>query len=150
MVRFPGGEIPNPPPGLNITEVRSATDLHHFEQVLIEGFPVPELTGLPPGSVFGPTLLDDNRFHCWLGWLNSQPVTAAASYISHGLVDVIFLATLPHARGRGFGAALAWRATLVQPDLPAVLIASQEGRSLYASMGYEHLRDMPLWIRERP
>jgi GNAT superfamily N-acetyltransferase len=150
MVRIPLGTAPSWPPELRIAEVRSVADLHHFEEVMVEGFPIPELHGLPPGSVFGPVLLGDHRFRFWLGWHDDQPVTAAASYISHGLVDLIFLATLPQARGQGFGTALAWTATLANPELPAILIASQEGQPLYARMGYQHLRDMQLWVRERP
>lgn len=150
MVRLPGGDSRPAPPELRISEVRWLEELHHFEQVMINGFPVPEMAGLPPGAAFGPPVLSDERFHFWLGWHNDQPVSASAVYIAHGIINLIFLATLPEARGRGFGSALARTATLVHSDVPAMLIASSEGLPLYTRMGYEHVCDMPLWIRERP
>lgn len=150
MVRQPATVVPPAPPDLQISQVSNLADLHHFEHVMIDGFPVPELAGQPPGSVFGASVLEDPRFAFWLGWHDGHPVTASAAFVAHGLVDLIFLATLPQARGRGFGSALAWTATLIRPDLPALLIASQDGQKLYARLGYQHLCDMPLWIRERP
>lgn len=149
MVRHPGGGAAPMPPGLRISEVRCASELHHFEQVMIKGFPVPDLEGLPAGSVFGPSILEDERFRFWLGWQDEQPVCGAAAYVAHGLVDLTFLASLPQARGHGYGSALAWIATLTEPHLPAMLIASEEGLPLYTRMGYRHLCDMPLWSRER-
>lgn len=150
MARVPGGDAAPTPPALRISEVRGVADLHRFEQVMIRGFPVPELEGLPAGSVFEPSILEDARFRCWLGWHGEQPVAGAAAFVAHGLVNPTYLAVLPHARGRGFGSALAWTATLVNPELPAMVIASQEGQPLYARMGYRDVCAMPLWCRERP
>lgn len=150
MVRRPGGAAAPTPPALRIAEVRSAIDLHHFEQVMTRGFPVPDLEDLPAGSAFRPAVLGDEQFHFWLGWHDEQLVSASAAYVADGIVDLIFLATLPAAQGRGFGSELAWTATLVEPDLPAMLIASQEGLPMSARIGYERVGDMPLWVRERP
>ena len=57
---------------------------------------------------------------------------------------------MPEARGRGYGAALTWRATLADPTLPALLIATEEGRSVYERMGYTTLFRLTLWSRDRP
>lgn len=149
MLRPPGGSAPPTPPDLRIAEGQSVDDLHCFEQVMITGFPVPELQELPAGSAFGAPILDDERFRFWLGWHAGRPVTAAGAYVAHGLVNLAFLATLPQARGRGFGSALAWAATLAAPDLPAMVIASEDGQRLYARLGYQHVCDMPLWVRAR-
>lgn len=149
LERMPGGDATASLPDLRISEGRSVNDLHHFEQVMIKGFPVPELEGRPAGGVFGTSLLADEQFRFWLGWQDEQPVSASAAYVAHGLVDLIFLATLPQARGRGFGSALA-RAVTLADHQPAMVIASRDGLPLYTRMGYRHLCDMPLWIRERP
>lgn len=149
MLRRPGGRA-LPAPGLRISEGRSIGDLHHFEQVMIEGFPAPELQGLPAESAFGSSLLEDRRFRFWLGWEDGRPVSAAATFVSHGLSHLSFLATLPEARGRGFGSALAWTSTIAEPDLPAMVIASEAGQRIYARIGYQHVCDMPLWVREQP
>ncbi len=44
-------------------------------------------------------------------------------------------------------AAATWAATLCEPDLPTVLIASDDGRPLYESMGYLALERWTAWIR---
>lgn len=150
MMRPSAGAAPASPSALQIVPVRSVTDLQHFEHVIIAGFPLPELLELPPGSAFGSALLHDPRYRFWVGFDNGLPVAASAAYIAHGLVDLIFLATLPQARGRGFGSALAWTATLTDPALPAMLMASEDGQSLYTRIGYQHLCEMPLWKRDRP
>lgn len=150
MLRRPGGQAPPSPPGLRVREGRSIADLHHFEQVMIEGFPVPELQNLPAESAFGAPVLGDGRFRFWLGWQDARPVSAAASFVAHDLVHLSFLATLPQGRGRGYGSALAWSATLADSSLPAMVMASEDGQRIYARMGYQRVCDMPLWVRERP
>jgi hypothetical protein len=57
---------------------------------------------------------------------------------------------LPAARGRGYGAALTWRAALTQLELPAVLLASDDGRARYECMGFLPLLRFTLWLRRRP
>ena len=49
---------------------------------------------------------------------------------------VELVATLPDARGHGYGEAVTWAATLAAPEVPAVLIASDLGRPVYERMGY--------------
>jgi hypothetical protein len=48
-------------------------------------------------------------------------------------------------RGRGFGAAVTWAATLADPAKPAVLIASDPGRPVYERMGYLRLMRLTMW-----
>jgi hypothetical protein len=56
--------------------------------------------------------------------------------MSDGVAGVYNVATSVAARGRGFGEALTWRATLADPSLPAVLQSSAMGRPIYERMGY--------------
>lgn len=58
--------------------------------------------------------------------------------------------TVPEARRRGFGAAVIWRATLADPALPALLLATSEGRPVYERMSYLPLFRFALWSRDRP
>ena len=46
---------------------------------------------------------------------------------------------------RGVGAAVTWAATLADPDLPAVLIASDDGAGVYREMGYLPVTRWTLW-----
>ena len=65
------------------------------------------------------------------------------------MIDVSFVATQPHARRRGYGAALTWQATLAEPSLPAILEASDDGRPVYERMGYRQVGRMSVWERPR-
>ena len=51
-------------------------------------------------------------------------------------VHVEWITSDPARRGRGYGEAMTWEATLAWPDLPATLIASDAGRPTYERMGY--------------
>jgi hypothetical protein len=62
---------------------------------------------------------------------------------------VFNVATVPEARRRGYGAAVAWRASLADPALPTLLIASDQGRLVYEQMGYNALFRFTIWKRER-
>jgi hypothetical protein len=59
---------------------------------------------------------------------------------------VEFISVDATLRGRGFGAAITWAATLAQPELPAVLIASDDGRPVYERMGYATICRFTLWM----
>ena len=59
----------------------------------------------------------------------------------------MYVAALPAARGRGVGAAVTWAATLCQPERPAVLVASDDGRPVYERMGYVAIERWTAWLR---
>ena len=42
---------------------------------------------------------------------------------------------------------MTWAATLSQPDRPAVLIASDDGRPVYERMGYVAIERWTAWLR---
>jgi len=60
---------------------------------------------------------------------------------------VAYVAALPAARGRGAGAAVTWAATVCRPDLPAVLVASDDGRPVYERMGFLAVERWTAWLR---
>ena len=150
MLRPAGGAAPPPPPGLRIEEVRDVEGLRAFELAMIRGFGLPELEARGPGAAFGAGMLSDDRLRLWVGWEGDRPVSAAAAFVAGGIIDVTLVATAPEARRRGYGAALTWRATLADPTLPSLLLASDEGRPVYERMGYTSLFRFALWSRDRP
>jgi hypothetical protein len=150
MLRAAGGALPPIPTGLRVEEVRTEASLHAFEQVVIRGFPMEEMASLSPGSAFAASILDDERMRLWLGWEGEQPVSVALTSVEEGINHVHLVATVPEARRRGYGAALTWLATLADPTLPSVLIASDEGRPVYEKMGYLALFRFTGWWRARP
>jgi hypothetical protein len=150
MLRPPGGAAPPDPSGLRIEEACDEAGLHAFETAVVRGFASPDLEALGPGAVFSPDMLSDGRYRFWVGWEGDRPVAAASAFTAAGINNVTIVATVPAARRRGYGAAVTWRATLADPALPALLLATDEGRPVYERMGYLSLFRFALWARDRP
>lgn len=146
MVRVPGPGPKAAPPGIEVREVHGAEDLAVAERILVEGYPMPELEPLTPGDLLDPTLLQPST-RVWTAWSDGAPVAVAAAHHHAGVTLVEFVATLPSARGRGAGAAATWAATLSDPDRPAVLMASDDGRPVYERMGYLAVERWTAWLR---
>jgi GNAT superfamily N-acetyltransferase len=138
------------PADLRIEEVRDLAALHAWERVAIDGYPIETLAGSPPGSLFSEPWLEEPRSRSWVGWVGDRPVSASSSWTEYGINDVTLVATVPDARGRGYGEALTWCAALADPSLPAMLISSDPGRSVYERMGFLPLQRITLWYRTRP
>jgi hypothetical protein len=148
MVRLPGPppEGRFPMPGVDVRPVATAEEQAIWERVLIEGYPVPELTPGEPGGMGDPRLVGDGG-HRVIAWVEGRPVAVAAGHVDSGVNQVEFVATLPAERGRGYGEAATWSASLVDPSLPAVLVASDLGRGVYERMGYVAVTRWTLWAR---
>ncbi|HKG27252.1 MAG TPA: hypothetical protein VKB09_16490 [Thermomicrobiales bacterium] len=149
MLRPPGGTLPPPPPGLRIEEVRDEAGLRAFQMAIMRGFGSSEEEAKQPGAVFGDRILADDRFRLWVGWEGDRPVSAAAAFVDAGIVDVTLVGTVPEARRRGYGAVLTSRATMADPSLPALLLATDEGRAVYERIGYISLFRFTVWSHDR-
>ncbi|MFP5319550.1 MAG: GNAT family N-acetyltransferase [Acidimicrobiia bacterium] len=138
----PGEAAARPlPEGFRVAEVTSPEELDAYSRVVVEGYPMAD-----GGSIGGPGLLgSDYRF--WVGWEGERAVSGAAAHVAHGLTEVTWVATLPDARGRGYGRAVTWAAICAEPALPAVLIASDHGRPVYERLGFLSVMRMTLWWR---
>ncbi len=143
MLRPVGGEGPPPPAGLEIVPVTDAALLRQFVDTLVEAYPVPEAAQTPlalEAFLDGPVRL-------FLGLVDGVPVGTSGVRLAHGIVDVEWVSALPAYRGKGYGAALTWAATLAEPEWPAVLIASDDGQPVYEAMGYLRLLRLTMWHR---
>jgi hypothetical protein len=150
MFRPAGGTAPPVPLGLRIEEVRDEAALRAFELAMVRGFSASDVEAQGVGTTFGHGILDDERHRLWLGWEGERPVSAAATFVTADMNHVTLVGTVPEARRRGNGAAVTWRATLSDPALPALLIATDEGRGVYEQIGYIALFRFTVWSRERP
>lgn len=146
MIRFPAPGPSGTPAGVEVREVRDTDQLRVAERVLVEGYPMPSLQPLTPGDLFGAAILDGPT-RVWLGYDEDEPVAVAAAHHHAGMTLVEYVAALPAARGRGIGAAVTWAATLSEPDCPAALIASDDGRPVYERMGYRAIERWTAWLR---
>lgn len=145
MVRERGGEGRPPPPELEIVEAADEWTVREAEALIDEVF--------VEDSATEPFLtLDalDDRFRVWVGRVDDRPVTTATAYVGAGFVGVYAVATTAEARGRGYGEAVTWAATMSRPDLPATLQASEMGYPVYERMGYRTVAEFTVWERVRP
>lgn len=149
MLRLAGGSPPPAPDGLRVEGVRDEAALLAFEQAVVRGFESPDLGAQGPGAIFPSGILADARFRLWVGWEGTTPVCGASTFVANGINDVTIVATVPEARRRGYGAAVNWLATLADPDLLAMLLATDEGRPVYERMGYRPVSRWTVWSRER-
>jgi hypothetical protein len=149
MLRAAGGGAPVPPPELEIGLVTTREELGEYEQVLVDGFPLEELQPWRPGVAFHPANLHVPGTAFYVGRVDGRAVSVAMSIVGCGVNHVEFVATLPDARGKGYGAAVTWAATLHAPDLPSLLIASDMGRPVYERMGYLALTRWTLLVHPR-
>jgi hypothetical protein len=144
----PAGGTPRPaPPELRVEPVLDAATLATWEATLVAGFPFEEMVGQP--AVFDERVLADGRLRLFLGLVDGRPVATSGTMLDSGVGGVLGVSTLPGARGRGYGEALTWAATMADPGVPAVLVASDDGRGVYERMGYAALLRAALWHRER-
>ena len=89
---------------------------------------------------FGPGLLGDPRFRIAALELEGEPVAVAAAARSGATLGVYAVATVEHARRRGFGRAVTWAvieaAARDWASTAAILQSSAMGRPMYESMGF--------------
>jgi hypothetical protein len=136
-----------PPPdgwdaGLELREVVDADGLATFFRVITEAYPMPATTSaLTHDGVLGTGI------RLWVGYEGDRPVGTGGTYVAHGANDVEWISVYDADRGKGYGAAMTWVATLADPTLPAVLIASDPGQPVYERMGYVRLTRLSLWFR---
>jgi ribosomal protein S18 acetylase RimI-like enzyme len=132
---------------LRIIEAREESDLQDFDEAMIRGYPIPELhfpaDRISDGRVLGGPM----RF--FIGYQDSRPVACAAACVGEREVGVYMVATLPEARGRGYGAAITAAAIAAAPHLPAVLQASGLGQPVYRRLGFQEISPYTLWYKPR-
>jgi hypothetical protein len=145
VVRGPVAEPADAPPSeANVRRAEWADDLALVERIVIDGYPVPELDGLPANKAMGPALLGSPVRH-WIGYLDGTPTAAAASHAAHGVNNLCLAATLPAARRHGVWHALVAARCAGAPDLPAVAFTSDYSRPGLLRMGFLPITRFTLW-----
>jgi hypothetical protein len=149
MLRPPAAVVAPTLPGFEIRRVTGADDAAAYERTLIAGYPVPELEPDARGVVIGEAPGAGTRWHHFLGLLDGAPVATGSAFVDERHVHVEFISALSEHRGRGIGYAITAAATVADPDLPALLIASDLGRPVYERLGYLTLSRFTLWAGHR-
>ena len=148
MLRPAGPVEIQPVAGLEIRAVEDEAAAACCERVLIEGFPMPELLPVRRGAFLPPGPRPVEGWRHWVAYLDGEAVATSSAYVD-GHVQVEFVATVESARRRGVGRAVTATATAVAPDLPAMLIASDDGRPVYERLGYRSILRFTLWAGHR-
>jgi hypothetical protein len=147
VVRTPAPPRTVVAPGVEIRRVATAEELAVAEQVAVEGYPMEEAAGRPPGAVLPPALLS-SAITYRTGRLDDTPVAVAASHVGHGVVNLCLAATLPAARRRGVWESLVWARVGDAADLPAVAFTSDDSRPGFERMGFLPILRFTLWYRQ--
>lgn len=143
MVRAPAA-MPQPAGDALVRTVTTAAELRAFEQVVLDGYPLPPAADDKP--TFAPSLLD-TPVRLRLAYLDGTPVATGASHIAHGVINLGMAATLPAARRRGAWAALVSHRVSDDPALPAVAFTSDHSRPGLEGMGFVPITRFTLWAR---
>ncbi len=137
------------PEGLTVAEVTTAAELAEWCTVAVDAFPLNEVD--PPGGLFDPAVLDDERFRFIVGRVGGHPVAVGCQVIV-GSANVLLLSTVrSDHRGRGYYAALVADRLARAPQLPSVTIVSDDSRpALVGRFGFLPVTRFTLWERPRP
>lgn len=130
-----------------IERVTTASQLAEFEDASCAGFGSPDLSVIGPHGFYAASLVEDPRPIFFTGRVSGRVVAGAMAHVSDGLAGVNTLFTLAGFRGRGYGEALAWAATLARPDLPAITTASEMSDRIFRRMGYGQIGQRTVWLR---
>lgn len=133
--------IPDSPPGpmpadLIIRRAEDETTLADHRMLLSVGFGMPpELTE----AILSPAILDA-PIELYVGYIDGDPVSASALFVSEGGVAGIYNVATPEShRRRGLGEALTWHAVFSGARAGcevSVLQASVMGQPIYERMGF--------------
>ncbi|MEU7528246.1 GNAT family N-acetyltransferase [Saccharothrix sp. NPDC042600] len=140
MVRQPG---PVAAPASGVREVGTAEQVAVFERVVLDGFPLP---GFAPGEAFTPALLDRPEARMHLAERDGEAAGACLSIADGQATGLYWVTTLPEHRSRGVGRALL-NAALDGWDVPVTLTATEAGRPLYDSFGFDVVARARWWSK---
>ncbi len=85
----------------------------------------------------------------YLGLMNGEPVATAILFLAAGVAGLYAVATAPHARRRGIGAALSRAALVTGRDLGyhlGVLQSSAMGEGVYRRLGFQRYCILSLYF----
>ncbi len=138
------------PVGLTVKEVIDGAILIQWMRVMTAGSEMPE-------SVFN-LLLDlyaqhgfirNSSIRFYLGSLNGEPVASSLLFLHGGVAGIYNVATLPHARRQGIGAAVTLAALLDAREAGyriGVLQSTQMGLHVYHTLGFREYCQFKLYF----
>jgi N-acetylglutamate synthase len=136
--------------GLQVVRVRERADLDRAVAVVAAGFGAPAALFQP---LYEPAIAELPWMSTYLALVDDYPVSTAVSSLRGGGVGIFNVATPPHLRRRGYGAAVTARAAedgfAAHAEL-AWLQASAMGEPVYRRMGFRQVDTHVLLTRQLP
>lgn len=131
------------PDGLEIRRIRDVESLSDWSDVLLPVFNLQPSDAALWRTAFSQIgFHDDAEWAHFVGYAGGLPVATTSVMMAGDLVGVYHVATLPSARGRGFGAALTlagMRHGRERGATTAVLQSSPMGEPVYRALGFERV-----------
>lgn len=121
----------------DVIEVRDEDTLADAERIIVDGFPLPQHQPWVRGTALPPRVLSLAGWRVWLAHDDGVPGAAAFTYDDGAASGVYWLATLPGHRSKGLGRAVLSAAIAARPGHEFTLVATEAGRPLYESLGFE-------------
>jgi GNAT superfamily N-acetyltransferase len=151
MLRPPGPPpAPPAPPGLVVAPCRTPAEVELFERTSVEAF-TGTTAGWAPGTIHPPAAsLRVPGLTLLLARLHGHPVGTAIAATDGTVLNIAGVAVLQAARRQGVGAQVTAACLGTAPHLPAVLSSSEEGHSVYQTLGFADAGPTALWWRPPP
>ncbi|MGA7860394.1 MAG: GNAT family N-acetyltransferase [Thermoplasmata archaeon] len=134
-------KAPAPPEGVEAHTVDTVEELQRFERAASRAYEVES------GPVYAGWL-NYPGFSFHLAYHRGEPVATATLVASHGIAGIVYVGTVPEARGRGFGRAAVWAAIEAgreQGLRASALWATPMGRTMYERMGFRPFTEYRIW-----
>ena len=139
-------DLPTAAPGLDIRVISDAAGLRDHARAAAVGFGLPEEMAV---AVIGEKLWTRPGATVYVGYADREPVASGFAVRSGRTIGVFTIATVPTARGRGFGAAMTGRVVAdgaaAGCDV-ATLQASAMGRPIYERMGFRVVQEYDIYL----
>ncbi len=135
---------------LRVEQVDSGEMLEQWIRVLVAGSEMPDsVLDFAMGLYHKYGFVSSPLVRCYLGMLDGEPVTSSLLFLAGGVAGIYDVATLPHARGQGFGTAITLAPLLDARRLGyrfAILQSSPMGLPVYRRLGFQTYCTFSLYI----